>query len=78
MLEILKALRNKSKLDPIANKRAYQTYSIMIFIMIVWGCFMVYASVFVFTGGILTRLVIFFLGMCMLVAGIALFPRKGD
>jgi len=39
---------------------------------------MVYASVFVFTGGILTRLIIFFLGMCMLVAGIALFPRKGD
>jgi len=76
MLEILKSLRDSSRIDPIANRRAYQAYSITLFILTVWGLFLLYLAILVMREQLVTRLIVFVLGIGLVSTGIVLFPRK--
>jgi len=76
MWKMVKTLRKGSALDPLADRRAYQTYSMIVFALIASGCFMVFVSVLVLSEGLLGRMIIFLLGACMLGMGVVLFPKK--
>lgn len=75
---MLKTLRNRSTLDPLADKRAYQAYSMIVFALIASGCFMIFTSLLVFSEGLLGRVIVFLLGALMLGIGVMLLPKKAN